>query len=90
MTGPEKSPEKVFPLRYHHSMTCNANYDEYSFQETNYGHCDDEREGDGYCTGGSANNDRCNDRQLKNERHVYGGDSSDEEEESLEVLVKFF
>ena len=57
------------------------------FQEANYGHCEDERQADGYCTGGNANNDRCSDRQLKHERHVYGGDSSDEEEESLEVMV---
>ena len=58
-------------------------------QENNYGHHDDDdNDVDGYCTGGSASNDRCaGDRQIKNERNVYGADSSDEDEESVEVLV---
>ena len=68
---------------FHYIKSC------YFAQENNYGHHDDDdNDVDGYCTGGSASNDRCaGDRQIKNERNVYGADSSDEDEESVEVLV---
>ena len=49
---------------------------------------DDDDDVDGYCGGGTSN-DRCGDRNVKNERNVYGRESSDVEEEPIEVLVKF-